>query len=126
MTQRAAIYVRVNKSNQVESRSSLSRQIESCTTVALESGFNVVGIYQDAISGRVPMVDRPAGLELYLAIEARLIDVVIIYRMDRLSRDVFDFLTTVRDWSQAGIEIYALEIGQITNEWAANVKTIFK
>jgi len=111
MTQRAAIYVRVNKSNQVEGRDSLSRQIESCTTFALESGFDVVGIYQDAISGRVPVLDRPQGLELYLAIQARLINAVIVYRFDRLSRDVVDFLTTVRDWSQEGVEIYGLDQG---------------
>jgi site-specific DNA recombinase len=36
--------------------------------------------------------------------------------VDRLSRDIVDLLTTVRDWLRAGVEVYALDIGQITSE----------
>jgi site-specific DNA recombinase len=49
-------------------------------------------------------------------IDAGNIKAVIVYQVDRLSRDIVDLLTTVRKWLQAGVEIYALDMGRITSE----------
>ena len=51
-----------------------------------------------------------------MAIDLRQVKAIIVYQVDRLSRDIVDLLTTVRDWLQTGLEIYALDVGQITSE----------
>src|SRR5215211_1110190 len=116
MNKQAAIYVRVSTDDQAERGYSLPSQIEACQQFAWQRGFDVVAIYQDDISGAKPITNRPEGGELQNAINARQINTVIIYQVDRLSRDIVDLLATVRDWLRAGIEIYALDVGQVTSE----------
>ena len=116
MKRRAAIYGRVSTDDQAERGYSLPSQIEACQNFADQKGFEVVAIYQDDISGAKPITARPDGYEMQRAIEAGQIKTVIMYQVDRLSRDIVDLLTTVRDWLRMGVEIYALDIGQVTSE----------
>src|SRR5687767_6968320 len=116
MTKHAAIYARVSTDDQAERGYSLPSQIEACQQFAWQRGFDVVAIYQDDISGAKPITNRPEGGELQNAIDVRQVNTVIIYQVDRLSRDIVDLLATVRDWLRAGVEIYCLDIGQVTNE----------
>ena len=122
MEQRAAIYARVNTSEKVEGMDSLAGQIESGRSVAQEKGFKVVGIYQDKESGMKPLINRPGGSRLSLAIDSLQIDVVIVSGVDRLSRDVVNLVTTLLDWSQRGVEIYSLETELIDIELAPKPK----
>src|SRR5687768_2151508 len=116
MNKRAAIYVRVSSDDQAERGYSLPSQIEACQKFAWQKGFDIAAVYQDDVSGAKPIASRPEGGELQNAIDARQINTVIIYQVDRLSRDIVDLLATVRDWLRAGIEIYALDVGQVTSE----------
>jgi len=116
MTKQAAIYARVSTDDQAERGYSLPSQIEACKQFATQKGLNVVSVYNDDISGAMPISARPEGEQLQEAINTRLINTVIVYCVDRLSRDIVDLLTTVRDWLRAGIAIYCLDIGQITSE----------
>src|SRR5688500_10748234 len=115
MNKQAAIYARVSTGDQAEKGYSLPRQIEACQKFASQKGFAVAAVYQDEISGAKPISIRPNGYELQKAIDSRQIKSVIVYCVDRLSRDIVDLLTTVRDWLRAGVEIHALDIGQITS-----------
>lgn len=83
---------------------------------ASQKGFDVAAVYQDDISGAKPIGGRPEGGQLQASIDGGQINTVIVYCVDRLSRDIVDLLTTVRDWLRAGVEIYALDIGQVTSE----------
>lgn len=114
--QTAAIYARVSTDDQAEKGYSLPSQIEACRNFASTKGFEVVSVHADDISGTVPIGNRPEGDELQSAIDTRIIGAVIVYQVDRLSRDIVDLLTTVRDWLRAGIAIYSLDVGQITSE----------
>ena len=116
MNKAAAIYARVSTDDQAERGYSLPSQIEACQKFASQKGFNVMSAYQDDISGAKAISIRPEGYELQKAIEAGQVRAVIVYCVDRLSRDNVDLLTTVRDWLRAGVEIYALDIGQVTSE----------
>jgi site-specific DNA recombinase len=116
MIKQAAIYARVSTDDQAEHGYSLPSQIEACQKFASQKGFDVATVYQDDISGAKPITSRPKGYELQRAIESGQIRAVIVYHVDRLSRDIVDLLTTVRDWLRAGIEIYALDVGQVTSE----------
>jgi site-specific DNA recombinase len=126
MNKPAAIYARVATNNQVNRKNSLPSQIKNCTKFAELNGFDIAAIYQDEISGAKPIATRPDGGRLQRAIKARQIKAVIVYRLDRLSRDSIDLLTTVRDWLRDGVELYALDIGQITGELGVGLKTSIK
>ena len=99
----AAIYARVSTDDQAERGYSLPSQIEACRKFAEQKGLQVAAVYADDISGAMPISDRPEGERLRQAIETRLIRAVIVYQVDRLSRDIVDLLTTVRDWLRTGI-----------------------
>jgi site-specific DNA recombinase len=116
MKKQAAIYARVSSDDQAERGYSLPSQIEACQKFADHKGFDVAAVYQDDISGAKPISARPEGYELQRAIESGLIGTVIVYCVDRLSRDIVDLLSTVRDWLRAGVEIHALDMGQVTSE----------
>ncbi len=116
MTKRAAIYVRVSTDDQAERGYSLPSQIEACQKFAEQKGFEVAAIYQDDISGQKAIAARPEGSRLQADIESGKIRRVIVYQVDRLSRDIVDLLTSVRDWLRLGIDIYSLDVGQVTSE----------
>ena len=116
MSKQAAIYARVSTDDQAERGYSLPSQIEACKQFANTKGWNIAAVHADDISGAMPFIDRPEGEQLQDAIDTRLINAVIVYQVDRLSRDIVDLLTTVRDWLRAGIEIYSMDVGQITSE----------
>ena len=116
MNKPAAIYARVSTDDQAERGYSLPSQIEACQKFADLKGFEVAAVYQDDISGAKSITSRPKGWQLQSAINLKQVNTVIVYQVDRLSRDIVDLLTTVRDWLRAGVEIYALDIGQVTSE----------
>src|SRR5687767_15151579 len=101
MNKQAAIYARVSTDDQAERGYSLPSQIEACEQFAIQKGFDVAVVYQDDITGAMPITRRPEGRELQSAINSRQINTVIVYQVDRLSRDIVDLLTTVRDWLRA-------------------------
>ena len=116
MNKQAGIYVRVSTDEQAEKGYSLPSQIEACRRFAEYKGFENASVYQDDISGVTPIASRPEGGRLQHDINTGQITTIIVYQVDRLSRDIVDLLTTVRDWLGAGIEIYALDVGQINSE----------
>jgi site-specific DNA recombinase len=116
MNKQVAIYVRVSTDDQAERGYSLPSQVEACQKFASQKGFEVVAVYKDDISGAKSIASRPEGGQLQSAIDSKQIKAVIVYQIDRLSRDIVDLLTTVRDWLRLGIEIYSLDLGQITSE----------
>src|SRR5215208_5990502 len=116
MSKQTAIYARVSTDDQAERGYSLPSQIEACQKFASQKGFDVTAVYRDDISGAKPITSRPDGYELQRAIDSGQVKAVIVYCVDRLSRDIVDLLTTVRDWLRAGVEVYALDVGQVTSE----------
>jgi len=116
MTKQAAIYARVSTDDQAQKGYSLPSQIENCQKFADQKGLEIMAVFQDDISGTTPILSRTEGGQLQRGIETRQIKTVIVYQVDRLSRDIVDLLATVRNWLRAGVEIYALDIGQITSE----------
>lgn len=115
MTKRAAIYTRVSTDEQANSGYSLPTQVEACKRYADAHGFEVVGVYQDDISGVTPIANRPDGGRLQALLNLRGADAVIVYRTDRLYRDNVEMLITARQWLQAGIELHFCDMGQVGN-----------
>lgn len=83
---RAAIYIRVSSSQQEVDGTSLESQEAACNAYARERGYSVVGIYSDTYSGAYYR-ERPGLTEMRALIASGGLDVVIVYALDRLSRD---------------------------------------
>ncbi|HNT23316.1 MAG TPA: recombinase family protein [Anaerolineales bacterium] len=124
MSKRAAVYVRVSTDEQKERGYSLPSQVEACTTYAMQLGFDVVGVFQDDVSGMVDISQRPGGGELQKMIARREIEAVVIYDIDRLSRDLINLLVAVKTWLACGLELYSRDVGRI--ESYIDILLVFK
>ena len=86
-----AIYVRVSTQQQAEHGYSIETQIDACRKKAKELGATSVKVYDDSgFSGAY--LERPALDSLRDAVAQKLHDYIIIYDLDRLSRDTMQLL----------------------------------
>lgn len=92
---RAACYVRVSTENQIENYS-IEEQIERLQSYCLSKDWSIEKVYTDGgYSGG--NVERPALMQMLDDIHAKKIDIVIVYKLDRLSRSQKDTLTLIED-----------------------------
>lgn len=92
--ERVACYVRVSTDRQSEEGYSIEEQIDRLTAYCHAMGWHVVKFYTDAgYSGG--NMNRPALTDLIEAAQSRLIDAVVCYKLDRLSRSQRDTLTII-------------------------------
>lgn len=68
--------------------------------------FKTVQWFEDRETGR--HLDRPAFQRLQAAIFAGSIDTVIVWKLDRLARNLKDGINTVADWCQRGIRVVSI------------------
>ncbi|MGO2290296.1 MAG: recombinase family protein, partial [Lactococcus cremoris] len=82
---KAALYVRVSTTEQANEGYSISAQTEKLTNYAKAKDYQIVKTYTDpGISGA--KLDRPALQNMITDIEKGMIDIVLVYKLDRLSR----------------------------------------
>lgn len=82
---RAALYTRVSTQEQAEHNFSLGSQLDKLRSYCDLHGHVIIDEYVDAgYSGTTDQ--RPALAKLFQDVESRLIDIVIIYRLDRFFR----------------------------------------
>jgi site-specific DNA recombinase len=80
-----AIYCRVSTDDQEREGTSLQTQLEACLDYCQKKGYAVARRFSEAYSGLT--LDRPKLNELRDLIRTGDIDVIVIYCLDRLSRD---------------------------------------
>jgi len=84
---RAALYARVSTREQAENNHSLDSQGEKFRAYCALHGLAVAGEYVD--SGHSGTTEkRPALARLLIDIEASLIDIVVVYKLDRFARNL--------------------------------------
>jgi site-specific DNA recombinase len=81
----AAIYCRVSTEDQEKEGTSLQTQLEACLKYCQDKGYDVAYRFSEAYSGLT--LERPKLSELRELIRDERIDVVVVYCLDRLSRD---------------------------------------
>lgn len=86
---RAAIYIRVSTEEQAKEGYSIPAQRDRLTQFVLSQGWEIAGYYVDDGYSAKDM-DRPELQRLLQDISSRQIDVVVVYRLDRLTRSVSD------------------------------------
>ncbi|MGO2961267.1 MAG: recombinase family protein [Carnobacterium maltaromaticum] len=93
---RAALYIRVSTQEQANEGYSISAQTERLSNYAKAMDLLVVETYIDpGISGA--KLERPALQQMIKDIEKGIIDVVLVYKLDRLSRSQKNTLYLIED-----------------------------
>ena len=82
---KAAIYCRVSTDNQEAEGTSLQTQLEACRNYCQDKSYDVAYRFNEAFSGLT--LDRPQLNELRDLVRNEKIDVVVVYCLDRLSRN---------------------------------------
>lgn len=96
----AAIYAR--RSKIVETGDSIENQITLCTNYLKNMGITNIKIYADeGFSGK--NTDRPEFIRLMNDAKQKKIDILICYKLDRLSRNISDFSNLINDLEKYNI-----------------------
>ncbi len=104
---KAAIYCRVSTLEQATDGYSIGVQKEKLSAYATAQSYDIAGIYSDeGFSGKD--LHRPAMERLLAAVKAKQIDIVLIYKLDRLSRHVKDVLELVELFDKYSVTLYSL------------------
>src|ERR1700748_3144096 len=97
---RCAIYTRKSSEEGLEqSFNSLDAQREACEAYILsqrQEGWRVIETLYDDGGYSGGSMERPALKQLLSAINARKIDVVVVYKVDRLTRSLADFAKIIQ------------------------------
>jgi len=82
---KAAIYCRVSTEGQEQEGTSLQTQLEACQKYCQVKGYEVAYQLSEAWSGL--SLERPRLEELREVVRSESIDYVVVYSLDRFSRD---------------------------------------
>jgi site-specific DNA recombinase len=105
---KTAIYVRVSTQEQAQEGYSIGAQTDRLKAYCSAKGWLVAGVYTDAgYSGS--NTQRPALERLLEDVKAGLIDCVLVYKLDRLSRSQKDTLMLIEDsFLAAGVDFVSM------------------
>ncbi len=98
----AAIYSRVSTEDQAIEGTSLDSQTAACKRYAESNGYRVLSELREERSGAT--LNRPRLDDLRDMVKQGLVQVVIVYKLDRLSRDTGHTLTLLNEFRKAGVE----------------------
>ena len=97
-----ALYLRVSTEDRVKEGYSLEVQREYLESFAKREGLEIFKIYKDdGISGY--SAERPALKNLLKAAKEKKFDLVLVYKIDRFSRNLKDLLNLVDELSSSGV-----------------------
>lgn len=109
----AGLYIRVSTERQVKEGYSVSAQKDNLSRFAKQQGWKIFDIYADeGISGKT-IKDRPEVKRLIEDIKQKRVDVVVLYKFDRLTRDSKDTEDIIELIQQFGIQVFTLGGGTV-------------
>lgn len=84
------IYIRVSTDEQATEGFSIENQKRACKEYAINNGYHIKRIFvEDGKSART--TDRAAFQEMFSTLREEQADAIIVYKIDRLARNVADF-----------------------------------
>jgi site-specific DNA recombinase len=111
-TLRCAIYTRKSSEEGLEqSFNSLDAQREACEAYILsqrQEGWRVLETHYDDGGYSGGSMERPALKQLLADIDARKIDVVVVYKVDRLTRSLADFARIVQVFDSRNVSFVSI------------------
>jgi DNA invertase Pin-like site-specific DNA recombinase len=118
-------YVRVSTEKQADHGVSLAAQSEKIRAMAVVQGADLADILVDAESAK--SLDRPGMERLLALIDARAVDVVIIAKLDRLTRSVKDLAELLERFNRRGVSLVSvaesLDTGSAAGRLVLNIMT---
>ena len=99
----AVIYARVSSTGE---RQSTSRQVADLTDYAIRNGLEVVGVYEEHISGAKRNAERAVLAECINYAVTNDVEVVLFSELSRCVRAVWEVLDTIRTLKDNGINAY--------------------
>lgn len=107
----AIIYARVSSSGNLEYRQNTDRQVKDLQEYSVYKGYELVGVYNEHISGSKKNSDRPVLVEaiekckeLSEIEETKVI--LLCSELSRLGRNAFEVLDTIKTLVDFGINLY--------------------
>jgi DNA invertase Pin-like site-specific DNA recombinase len=108
----AIAYLRVSSNEQANMGISLDAQEARVRAYAAMRGLDLIAIYrEEAVSGKVPLKDRPEGSKLVGALGRRKVAHVVTVKLDRLFRNAADALQQSSQWDKAGVALHVIDMG---------------
>jgi DNA invertase Pin-like site-specific DNA recombinase len=118
-------YVRVSTDKQADFGVSLPAQMERVRAMAVVQGAELVELIVDAESAK--SLNRPGMEKLLALVDARAVDVVIIAKLDRLTRSVKDLAELLERLTKRGVSLVSvaesLDTGTAAGRLVLNIMT---
>jgi DNA invertase Pin-like site-specific DNA recombinase len=122
-------YARVSTAEQVESRAGLTVQHNAITAEAARRGWELIRIYEDLGLSGGSLTARGGLRDALAALQTQDADVLMVAKVDRLSRSLRDFAGLLELSRSQGWALIALDLGVDTStpqgEMLANVLAVF-
>jgi len=99
---RIALYVRVSTSDQ-----STELQLRELNQFTQARGWTTIKVYEDKATGTNG--NRPLLKQLLSDARQRKIDVVVIWKLDRLFRSLKDLISTLQEFTELGVDFISLK-----------------
>ena len=102
MSENAVIYARSSSDNQRDA--SIDQQVKACQKYAEEKGLTVIKVYDDrALTGKTDK--RPSFLQMIKDSAKRKFQFVIVYSLDRFSRNKYDSAIHKHTLKENGVKV---------------------
>ena len=108
---KAVIYARVSSSGSLEYRQNTDRQVKDLKEYSVYKGYELVGVYNEHISGSKKNNERPILVEaidkckeLTEISESKVI--LLVSELSRVGRNAFEVLETIKTLVDFGINLY--------------------
>lgn len=101
---KAVGYIRISKDE--VGKLSLESQKEVIETFCKNKGWNLIKFYEDRITGGTDK--RVSYQQLLTDCRNKEIDVIVVYRLDRFSRSVINFLLTIEELKNLNVDFVSL------------------
>jgi len=102
---KAAIYCRVSTEGQEQEGTSLQTQLEACQKYCEVKGYDIAYQFSEAWSGL--SLERPKLVELREVVRSESIDYVVVYSLDRFSRDPVHGVILMQELEKHGVSLEA-------------------
>jgi DNA invertase Pin-like site-specific DNA recombinase len=119
-------YVRVSTEKQADFGVSLEAQSEKVRAMAVVQGAELAAVIVDA-GESAKSLNRPGMARLLSLVDARSVDIVIIAKLDRLTRSVKDLAELLERFTQRGVSLVSvaesLDTGTAAGRLVLNIMT---